>query len=56
MDHVHHMLVYRCADLTNSSAASTNEPCHSIPSEAQACRANILLGAWAIGAEVRNTF
>ena len=50
------MLVYKCRDLTNSSAATTSAPCHSVHEEANACRGNLLVAGWAIGAGVRQYF
>ena len=50
------MLVYKCMDLTNSSAANTSAPCHSVHEEANACRGNLLIAGWAVGAGVRKYF
>ena len=50
------MLVYKCLDLTNSTAANASGPCRSIHEEAQACLGNLLIAGWAVGAGVRNYF
>ena len=52
-DHVHHILIYKCDDLTNSSAANTSDVCDDVHPEADRCRANLLIGGWAVGAGVR---
>ena len=54
MDHVHHMLVYKCHDFVNMSAADANDVCDDVHAEASSCRANLLIGGWAVGAGVRN--
>ena len=54
IDHVHHMLVYKCHDLTGSPAANSSDECHSVHEEATYCYANLLIGGWAVGAGVRN--
>ena len=50
------MLVYKCLDLTNSPAATASGPCHSVHEEANACRGNLLIAGWAVGAGVRKCF
>ena len=52
-NHVHHMLVYKCHDLTNSGAANSNSECEELHAEARYCRANLLIAGWAVGAGVR---
>jgi len=52
-NHVHHMLIYKCRDLTGSPAANVSGPCYSVHPEAQACRGNLLIAGWAVGAGVR---
>ena len=52
-DHVHHMLIYKCSDLTNSSAATSSSICDHLHEEADACRSSLLIGGWAVGAGVR---
>ena len=48
--HVHHMLIYKCKDLTEANV--TNGPCHTIHQEARDCRNNLLVAGWAVGAGV----
>ena len=52
-DHIHHILIYKCDDLTNSSAANTSDVCDDVHPEADRCRVNLLIGGWAVGAGVR---
>ena len=52
-DHLHHLLIYKCDDLTNSPAATTSGVCHSIHEEASACRTNLLVAGWGVGGGVR---
>ena len=54
MDHVHHMLVYKCHDLTSSPAANISDVCDNVHPEITYCYANVLIGGWAVGAGVRN--
>ena len=54
IDHVHHMLVYKCHDLTNSPAANNSDECSDVHAEARYCYANLLIGGWAVGAGVKN--
>ena len=54
IDHVHHMLVYKCHDLTNTSGANINDVCDNVHEEVNYCYANVLIGGWAVGAGVRN--
>ena len=53
IEHVHHMLVYKCHDFMNMSAANSNDVCNNVHAEASLCRANLLIGGWAVGAEVK---
>ena len=53
IDHVHHMLVYKCHDFVNMSAANSSDVCSNVHAEAIFCRTNLLIGGWAIGAGVR---
>jgi len=51
--HVHHMLLYKCADLTSIVGANNADGrCHTVHEEARDCRDNLLIAAWAVGAEV----
>jgi len=51
--HVHHMLVYKCSDLTSIVGANNADgPCHSIHEEARDCQDNLLIAGWAVGAGV----
>ena len=52
-ERVHHILIYKCHDLTNSTAANTSDFCDDIHPEADLCRLNLLIGGWAVGAGVR---
>ena len=52
-DHVHHMLVYKCHNFTDSTAVNSNGECEDVHAEARYCRANLLIAGWAIGAGVR---
>ena len=54
-DRVHHMLIYKCHDLTNSTAANNSAECENVHPEARYCRANLLIAGWAVGAGVRKT-
>ena len=51
-DHVHHILVYKCDDLTNSSGANSSDVCEELHAEARRCRINLLIAGWAVGAQV----
>ena len=54
MDHVHHMLVYKCHDLTNSPGANNSDECSDVHAEARYCYLNLLIAGWAVGAGVKN--
>ena len=55
-DHVHHILVYKCHDLTGTPAASSSDVCSDIHEEAIACQGDLLIAGWAIGGGVRIIF
>ena len=52
-NHVHHILVYKCDDLTDSPAANSSDVCEELHAEARRCRINLLIAGWAVGAQVR---
>ena len=54
-DHVHHLLVYKCHNFRDSSAANESNMCHQVHEEARFCRANLLIAGWAVGAGVSKT-
>ena len=53
-DHVHHMLIYKCGDLTDG--ANSSDECDNVHAEARLCRRNLLIGGWAVGAGVRHNY
>ena len=50
--HVHHILVYKCAELTTPDSKNANGPCDDIHEEASDCKRNLLIAGWAVGAGV----
>ena len=54
IDHVHHMLVYKCHDFPNGTAANISDECANVHAEARLCYDNLLIGGWAVGAGVKN--
>ena len=55
-DHVHHILVYKCDDLTDSPLANSSDVCTVLHEEGRRCRRNLLISGWAVGAGVRCTY
>ena len=53
IEHVHHMLVYKCHDFMNISAANASDVCDDVHAEARLCQSNLLISGWAVGAGVR---
>ena len=53
-DRVHHMLVYKCHDFPNRTAANISDECDNVHAEASLCRDNVLISGWAVGAGVKN--
>ena len=54
-DHVHHILVYKCREFRDSSAANENNVCRQIHEKAERCPNSLLIAGWAVGGGVRKT-
>ena len=53
IDHVHHILVYKCHNLTNTAGEDNSAPCRQVHEEAIRCYYNVLIAGWAVGGGVR---
>ena len=50
---MHHILIYKCYDLTDRPGANSSDVCDA-HAEVHRCRSNLLLAGWAVGAGVRH--
>ena len=53
IDHVHHILIYKCHDLTGTPGANASAPCYQVHEEARRCYFSVLIAGWAVGGGVR---
>ena len=50
--YVHHILIYLCTNPLTPEEVDVSVPCNELPSNANECRGQLLIGAWAVGGEV----